>query len=113
MFRDDRQICSAMRVLLGSVGLERLWTDAGPTDEALELLEARGGPLSHGEQLMLLVAFDFWNGHGEAELGDLLAVFDAERIELVASLMIASAKGASAVDRWLEEHRPAPRLHPV
>ena len=108
MFRDDRQSCDAVRVLLGSVKLEPLWTAAGPTDEALKLLEQRGGAMSHGEQLMLLVAFDFWNGKGKAELSELLSVLDGDRMRLVASLMIATAEGSEAVDRWLTKHR-APR----
>ena len=61
--------------------------------------------MSHGEALMLLTAFDFWNGHGKAELRELLAVLDAERVQLIATLMIASAEGAVAVDNWLTKHR--------
>lgn len=49
MFRDDRQVCDAVRVLLGSLRLEHLRTDVGPTEEALKRLDDRGGPLSHGE----------------------------------------------------------------
>lgn len=113
MFRDDRQISTAVRVLLRSLRLDHLWTDSGPTDEALKLLEQRGGAMSHGEQLMLLVAFDFWNGKGKAELGELLAVLDGERMRLVASLMIAATEGSAAVDHWLTEHRAPPTLKSV
>jgi hypothetical protein len=48
MFRDDAQTFSAVMVLLHSVRLERLWTASGPTNEAVELAEKRGGPMSHG-----------------------------------------------------------------
>lgn len=105
MFRDDRQICDAIQVLLGSVRLQHLWTDTGPTERALELLAARGDALSHGEALLVLAAFDFWNGHGKVELGEILAVLDGDRTEFLASLMLASSGGAVAVDRWLAEHR--------
>jgi len=54
MFRDDRQIRDAIRVPLRSLRLQHLWTETGPTDRALELLADRGGPLSHGEALVLL-----------------------------------------------------------
>lgn len=112
MFRDDAQISSAVLVLLHSVQLERLWTAAGPTNEAVELADKRGGPMSHGEALIVLVAFDFWNGHGHARLDELLAVLDPDRIRLVATLMIAAAEGGEAVDRWLSQHRGA-RLRSV
>jgi hypothetical protein len=105
MFRGDRQVCDAIGVLLRSVRLQHLWTETGPTDRALELLADRGGPLSHGEALVLLAAFDFWNGQGKVELGEILAVLDGDRIELLGSLMLASSGGAVAVDRWLAEHR--------
>lgn len=101
MFRDHRQICDAVRVLLRSLRLEHVWTDSGPTQQALKLLEDRGGPLSHGEALMVLAALDFWNGHGKAELGELLAVMDGERMKLVASVMIACSQGPSFVDEWI------------
>jgi hypothetical protein len=113
MFRDDRQTSDAVRVLLRSVGLERLWTDAGPTEEALKLRDQRGGPMSHGEALVLLAAFDFWNGQGKVQLSDLLAVLDGERTRLIATLMIAASEGASAVDRWIAEHRAAPHLRSI
>lgn len=106
MFRDDRQISDAVRVLLRSVGLERLWTDSGPTEEALRLLDERGGAMSHGEALVLLASFDFWNGHGEVKFADLLAVLDGMRMRLIATLMIAATDGGTAVDRWLAEHSP-------
>jgi hypothetical protein len=102
MFRDDRQTARVCRVLLGGVRLARLWTDAGPTDEALELLKAGGGPLSSGEALVIRVAFDFWNGQGEASLARLLEVLDPGRLEALGSLLVALARGAGAVDAWLE-----------
>ena len=104
MFRNDRQICEAVRVLLRSIRLEHLWTDFGPTDEALKLLEDRGSPLSHGEAVMVLTAFDFWNGDGKVEFRELLTVLDRERLALVASLMLASSEGSDAVDRWMAQY---------
>jgi hypothetical protein len=113
LFRDDRQTAAAVRVLLRAVRLDHLWTEAGPTDEALALLDARGGAMSHGEALVLLAAFDFWNGQGKALLAELLAVLDADRTRLVAMLMIAAADGPAAVDRWLAEHGAPPRLRSI
>lgn len=109
MFRDDRQICDAVRVLLSSLRLEHLWTESGPTEQALRLFEDERGAMSHGEALLLLAAFDFWNGHGKVDLGEPLAVLDSDRLKLAASLMIAASEGSRAVDRWIAEHGRAPQ----
>jgi hypothetical protein len=105
MFRNDKQTCAAIKVLLRSVRLERLWSDSGPTPQAVELVEQRGGAMSHGEALMVLAAFDFWNGRGKTELGDLLGVLDSDKLHLLGSLLVAVAQGPSFVDRWLTEHQ--------
>lgn len=102
MFKNDQQICACIRVLLHSARLEQLWTATGPTDEALALLRDKGGYLSSGERLMLFVAFDFWNGQGNAEFGKLINVLDADKLGLVCSLAIAVAEGEEAVAFWLE-----------
>ena len=46
MFRDDAQAFRAIRLLLGRLGLEGLWTDAGPTKGALLLRDESDAPLS-------------------------------------------------------------------
>jgi hypothetical protein len=58
-----------------------------------------------GEQLMLFVAFDFWNSQGEAKLSELLKVLDNENLRRVATLMIAAVDGADAVDNWIAKNR--------
>ena len=62
MFRSDAQKCQAIRLLLGSLGLEYLWTERGPTAKAVEWLN--GSPLSSGENVLLRTAFEFWNQQG-------------------------------------------------
>ena len=104
MFRNDKQTCAAIRALLAPIRLAHLWSECGPTDEALKVLEQRGGALSRGEALMVFAAFDFWNGHGKTQLGDLLAVLDTAHMERLASLLIAVSNGAADVDRWLVDH---------
>jgi len=113
MFRDDAQTCRAVRVLLASVGLANLWTFDGPTARAVALLEANGGTLSSGEAFMLLVAFDVFNGHGNATIGRLLGVLDARRTELVAGLLVAVASGAEHVDVWLEQNETKTKLEAI
>lgn len=104
MFRDDRQRALACRALLASVRLGRLWTEDGPSDEALGLLDSNGGPLSSGERIMLLSAFAFWNGSGGLTLTEILDSLDAKRAEALASLVVSANRGAGAVDAWLAEH---------
>lgn len=100
MFRDERQACAAIRSLLERLpALQQLWTDDGPAERAVELLENGGGPLSHGEAIMLRVAFDLWNGHGGATLADTLVVLDRENAEAVLTLVLAVQRGG--VDAWL------------
>lgn len=62
MFRDDQQRAAVCQVLCARVGRQPLWTLTGPTTAAEELLKAGGGPLSHGEKVMLFVAWALWMG---------------------------------------------------
>lgn len=107
MFQNDTQRCQAIRVLLSSLGLERMWTTTGPTDEACELLEQKGGYLSSGERLLLFVAFDMWNGDGHADFGKLLYSLDGARQRLVGELLVAmSAETNQTIDAWIARHHP-------
>lgn len=113
MWASDRQAARAIRVLLATVRLEDLWTLDGPTERAIELRDADGGPLSSGERLLLLTAWDLWEapvaGKG-VRLADLMYIIDNERLSLLFSLVLALTEGSAAVDRWLEAHN-APELH--
>jgi hypothetical protein len=106
MFRDDAQLARACRALLGTARLGHLWTDAGPTVEATELLAANGGPLSSGERVVLLATWAFWNGSGGLTLAEVLAQMHGEAAEALCFLVMASKYGADAVDDWLAEHGP-------
>jgi hypothetical protein len=100
MFRSEAQQCQAIRVLLSSLNLQHLWTEKGPTRKACDYLER--SPLSHGEQIMLRCAFDFWNGEGKVLLyRDLLGTLDAARLESVLTLASAASAGMEAVDQWM------------
>jgi hypothetical protein len=90
MPRADKQLARACCALLATVHLERLWTEDGPTPEASELLEADGGPLSSGERIVLLAAWTFWNGSGGRRLADILEQFDADPMEALCFLVMAS-----------------------
>jgi hypothetical protein len=103
MFRDDGQLARACRTLLTTVRLERLWTEAGPSAEASDLLAADGGPLSSGERVVLLAAWAFWNGSGGLTLAEVLERLEGEPAEALCFLVMASQYGADAVDDWLAE----------
>ena len=84
MFKTEKQQCEAICCLLASLNLHRFWTLKGPTRQACEALE--GSPLSSGEQVMLRVAFDFWNGAGKVMLyRDLMGTLDSTRLFKVAT----------------------------
>ena len=106
MFKTEAQQCQAIRLLLSSLHMERFWTDKGPTRQACDYLE--GSPLSHGEQVMLRCAFDFWNGEGKVTLyRDLLGVLDYDRLNAVLTLAIAANAGGNAVEDWIAGQRNA------
>lgn len=107
MWRDDAQRSAAIRILLEGAHLGRWWTDVGPSVELAALVVGGWegvGAYSHGEQVMLRVAMDYWNGQGHAALAEVLDVLDGANLGRVASLALALAAGASTVDRWLEAH---------
>jgi len=112
MFRNEAQQVAAVRILLRSVRLEHLWQDNGPTDHANQLIDHKGGAMSHGETLMLQVAFDFWNGWGLAKFADVVNDLDGTRLPLVANLMIAVGQGAEAVDQWIADYGDPPASQP-
>jgi hypothetical protein len=100
MFKTEAQQCQAIRILLSSLRLERFWTEKGPTKQACDYLE--GSPLSHGEQVLLRCAFDFWNGEGKVTLyRDLLGVLDSNRLNKVLTLAMAANAGGDAVEDWI------------
>jgi hypothetical protein len=78
-----------------------MWTPTGPTPEAIALLEARGGPLSSGERVVLFAAWAFWNGADNATLADVIYRLDDTNLRAIATLMLALAQGAHAIDQWI------------
>jgi hypothetical protein len=78
-----------------------MWTASGPTDEAIALFEAGGGPLSSGERVVLLSAWAFWNSAEKATLADVVYRLDDKNLHAVATLMLALAHGGPAIDEWI------------
>jgi hypothetical protein len=111
MWSNEQQQCVAIRALLRRVHLESLWAETGPTVRASELLMDGGGPMSHGEAVMLRIAFDLWNGGGKATVDDLLSVLDGGNLAAVGSLLIELSNARPDIDKWvvaMERHRDGP-----
>jgi hypothetical protein len=101
MFKSDRQISRAVRVLLAPLHLGDLWTDDGPTDRAAELREEDGASLSSGERTMLLAAFAFWGGNAPTLRFDALLALDDANTEALCSLLVVCTQGEAAIEAWI------------
>ncbi len=107
MFRDDRQRARVCQALCALVGFPTFWTDAGPSPRVKELLEADGGPLSHGEKVMVFVAWALWNSRGGLTIAELVDTLDRENLTAIGELLSALANGPAALDAWLAEYSGA------
>jgi hypothetical protein len=127
--RDLQQLARACHVLmrLAGFGSEAYWTDRGPTKRASWLKgylrrapSRRGTSLSDGhttvswrgrtpseqdlsrpEKIVLLVAFDVWNGSGGVAFGDVLNL-PAPLVTAIAALMVAhGAESSEPLVEWI------------
>jgi len=101
---DDKQRALACRVLLATVGLERLWTRSGPTDEAFTLLAVGAASLAASERVMFLATWTMWNGSGSVTLAELVDHLEGEAIDVLCFLVMASKYGPEAIDDWLADY---------
>lgn len=90
MWHSEKQQSEVIGELLQRVHLQSFWSENGPTREACELLEAGGGPLSHGQAVLLRVAFDLWNGEGKATVDELITVLDAGNLCVVLEAILTA-----------------------
>jgi hypothetical protein len=100
-FRSEKQQARVCRALLARVRLGHLFDESGPTPEAVKKLKSGHG--SSSEALMLRIAFDVWNGRGEARFDRILHVFDSANMRALAMLLVAFANDSEgvAIDEWL------------
>jgi hypothetical protein len=103
VFRSDAQLARVCRAFCARARLGRLWTEAGPTDEAMALLQNDGGALSSGERMVILVAWSLWNGQGHVMVADAIHRLDGMSLAMLGKLMVAGARGSDAVEAWLAE----------
>jgi len=105
MFASELQRARVCRAIarLRAYGRPDLWTEDGPTERAVELLEQNGGTLSRGERVLLLLAWEMWDGSRSAarvSVGELVDL-DDECLGIVGALFSAMAQ--RSVDQWLED----------
>ncbi len=98
MFKNDQQRAAVCQVVctLGKVP-GTYWTDDGPTEAAKAVLDDRDA-LSSGERLMVLVAWDVWNGHGKVHIERLLRTLDGDNLRHVGWLLYALSFGQVGVE---------------
>jgi hypothetical protein len=102
MFRDEFQASRALRALLQTTpGTSGMWMTSGPTPQALAFVRAGGGPLAGGERILLLAAFELWNGRGGISLSEVVEQLELKPAERLCSLVLAIKRGAKAIDDWI------------
>lgn len=107
---DAPQRALVAKVLLDRVGRPDLWSSTGPTATAVRLLKIEGTSLPQDQRLVLLFAFDLWNGSGRLGLLDLLQLSrsNAPLLGTVGRLLEAIALGATEVQIWADRQLRPP-----
>jgi hypothetical protein len=104
-FRNDKERALFIISFLTRTSVARKFDDAftvdGPSRGALRWAKQKGGPLSHGEAIILSVAFDFWNGEGWCKLEELLHTLDGTNLRAIADALIAYADGPTGISRYI------------
>lgn len=106
MFRNVRQKCEAIRVLLRGVERTDWWTLEGPTELARQWLMA---PLSSGEKVLISVCWDLWDGSAGVPLLELSSAgpLDHDNTRRVLGLLTSLNESPAHVDMWIDQHEAA------
>lgn len=100
-------VVAVCNTLTRAAGQGDLWTDAGPNPRALAVLHGRAG-VTTAQALLVRVAFDVFNGQGNADMGRIIGALDAQNLRLVGSLLVVLAsRSDSAALAWVTAHGPA------
>lgn len=105
MFRDDAQRAQVCEALLAPLLLGGLWTPAGPTARARELLDAGRSGLTSSESMLLRLAWVLWDGSEELSVKELLTLAPTEGLTTFGWLLLALQAGPQGVDEWLSAQR--------
>jgi len=97
-FRDREQAARVCRTLLVRVGLDGHWSLEGPSPEA-RLAPPNGA--NSDERRLLEACWTFWERTSTLSLDQLLRLEPAH-LEALGELIAALARGADAIDGWLD-----------
>lgn len=108
IFRDSKHRSSICHILLEMKGMERFWCNpevghGGPSPEAMKeltLLNEERSILSTGEQVLLRVVLDLWNGAGGASFHQITTKLDEGVALAIGELMVAGSQGPALIDEW-------------
>jgi hypothetical protein len=103
--RREAKLARAIQILLRPARLEHLWTNDGPTPEALHVRRALGRPLSGEARVLVLSAFDVWDQKGMAYFGELVDQLPVDQLTRLLTLAIAIKTGEDQeLDAWLTRY---------
>lgn len=127
IWRNDHERAGACRAVLQCVRLAHLWTYEGPTKQAVKYIT--GCPLSHGETIMLKLAWTLWNGadfsysgghydkrstRWRFDIAEAMGTLDGERMAVVARVVTAIASDRhELMTRFIEESEARERRQPI
>lgn len=115
-FRNDKERALFIVEFLSRTSCAHKFRDEftvdGPSRTAIRWMKQKGGPLSHGEAIILSVAFTFWGDDGWCKLEELLHTLDGTNLRAVADALIALADGPSGISCYII-HAAASPLYPV
>lgn len=114
-FRSPEQrshACYTLLTVLSHVFADEHWAPGrGPTEVGFrrlhEHLNGERVGLSRGEVLMLIAAFDFWNGGGHVHVHELIEHLEPRLLNAIGELLSAVVQG-DAVDRWIAKWAASP-----
>jgi hypothetical protein len=94
-------LAAACNVLGAAYGRGPLWSEAGPSAEARELLHAQAAT---SQRTLLELAFGLWDGTRGQPFGTVLEQLDRAGLRLLGTLLVALADGEKALDKWAKVH---------
>lgn len=102
LFQDESQQAQAMNKLLNRARAPALPANLvgdKPTDDFFGMIDHLG-VLSRGEQILIRLALDMWNGKGGVMVSELFDL-DEHNLALVLGLLQAMSAGPQAIEKWI------------
>jgi hypothetical protein len=102
-FNDEKQTHGVCRALLATIGRADLWTDEGPTEEAVRLEESDGEGLEPEHRVLFFMVWDMYRPTlpSRASFGDLLFNLGIIPKRALMRLLLAYSISSGGIDAWL------------